>query len=85
MIFTNSTVSASYSVKAKQGIDRKSSIEKSYRFGRSSGKVTIRSCNNYQCHLTLFVGFKRESTRDSDEYNLAIRAVNLFDLLDLNI
>ena len=44
-----------------------------------------RSCNNYQCHFTLFTGFKRESTQDSDEYNLAIWAVNLFDVLDLNI
>ena len=44
-----------------------------------------RSCNNYQCHVTLFIGFKRESTQDSDEYNLAIWAVSLFDALDLNI
>ena len=44
-----------------------------------------RSCNNYQSHFTLFTGFKRESTQDSDEYNLAIWAVNLFDILDLNI
>ena len=38
MTFTNSTVSASYSVKAKPGIDRKSSTERSGRFGQSSGK-----------------------------------------------
>ena len=44
-----------------------------------------RSCNNHQCHFTLFTGFKRESTQDSDEYSLAIWAVNLFDVLDLNI
>ena len=24
-------------------------------------------CNNYQCHFTLFTGFKRESTQDSDK------------------
>ena len=28
-----------YSLKAKQGIDRKSSIERSCRFGQSSGKI----------------------------------------------
>ena len=39
MTFTNSTVSASYSVKAKQEIDRKSSIKRSCRFGQSSGKT----------------------------------------------
>ena len=44
-----------------------------------------KSCNKYQSHFTLFTGFKRESTQDSDEYNLAIWAVNLFDILDLNI
>ena len=40
---------------------------------------------NYQCHFTWFAGFKKESTQDSDGYNLALRAVNLFDMLDLNI
>ena len=37
MTFTNSTVSASCSVKTKQGIDR--SIAKSCRFPQSSGKI----------------------------------------------
>ena len=32
-----------------------------------------------------FNGFKRELTQNSDEYNLANWAVNLFDVLDLNI
>ena len=42
-----------------------------------------RSCSNYQSHVSLFAGFKSELTQDSDEYNLAIWAVNLFDRLDL--
>ena len=44
-----------------------------------------RSCSNYQSHFNLFAGFKRELTQDLDEYNLAIWAVNLFDVLDLYI
>ena len=44
-----------------------------------------RSYSNYQSHFILFAGFKTELTQDSDEYNLAIWAVNLFDLLELNI
>ena len=80
MTFTNSTVSASYSV---QGIDRKSSIEIWCRLWSVIRKN--RSCNNYQCHFTLFAGFKRESTQDSDGYNLASGAVNLFDVLGLYI
>ena len=44
-----------------------------------------RSCSNYQSHVSLFAGFKSELTQDSDEYNLAIWAVNLFDVLNLNL
>ena len=39
MTFIDSTVSASYSVRANQRIDRKSSSERSCRFGPSSGKI----------------------------------------------
>ena len=39
MTLTNSTVSASYLVKAKQGINRKSSIKRQYKFGQSSGII----------------------------------------------
>ena len=39
MTFTNATVSANYSVKTKQGIDRKSSIERSCRFRKTSGNI----------------------------------------------
>ena len=39
MTFTNSTVSANYFVKAKQRIDKSSSIERSCRFGQSLGKI----------------------------------------------
>ena len=39
MTLTNSKVSASYLVKAKQGINRKSSIKRRYKFGQSSGII----------------------------------------------
>ena len=39
MTFTNSTVKASNSVKVKQGINRKSSIERLCRSGQTSRKV----------------------------------------------
>ena len=42
-----------------------------------------RSYSNDQCHFTLIVGFKWEWTHDWDGYNLAIRPVNLFDVLNL--
>ena len=44
-----------------------------------------RSYSNYQSYVSLFAGFKRELTQDPDEYNLAIWAVNLFDVLNLYI
>ena len=44
-----------------------------------------RSCSNYLSHFSLFAGFKSELTQDSDEYNLAIWAVNLLDVLNLNL
>ena len=51
MTFTNSTIKASYSVKAKRGIDRKSSIGRSYTFGQSSeiikAIITIRVTSLY--------------------------------------
>ena len=64
MTFTNSTVSASYSVRANQRIDRKSSTERSCRLGQSSKKIEAAIT---QCHFTLFADFKRESTQDSDQ------------------
>ena len=67
LTITNSTVSASYSVKTKQGIDRKSSSERSCRL--VSDKKNL-SFNNYRCHFSLFASFIRESTQDSDGYNL---------------
>ena len=62
----------------------KESIEspRSCRIRQSSGKI---EAGNYQCHLSLFAGFKRESTQNSNEYNLVIWTKNLFDVLDLNI
>ena len=66
-------------LKTKQGVDRKPSSERSCRIRRSSDVRKNRSRSNYQCHFSLFAGFKRESTQGSDQYNLAIWAVNLFD------
>ena len=67
-------------MKTKQGIDRTSEIVYNMPVIRKN-----RSCSNYQSHFSLFAGFKRELTQVSDEYNLAIWAVNLFDMLDFNI
>ena len=83
MIFTNSAVSANYSVKTKQGIDRPSSSERSCRIRQLARK--IEAAVTISVTPVLFASFKRESTQDSDEYNLAIWAVNLFDGLGLNI
>ena len=51
------------------------------RFGQSSGKIEAGTTIS----VTSFAGIKRESYEDSDEYNLAIKSANLFDVLDLNI
>ena len=77
MTFTNSTVSASYSVKTKQGIDRKSSIERSCRFHQSSGKT--------EAVVTISVTSLYLPVSKENQLKIAIWAVNLFDQLDLNI
>ena len=60
MTFTNSTVSASYSVKAKKGIDRRYLLKDRVDWAVIRKN---RSCNIYQCRFTLFAGFKRETTQ----------------------
>ena len=64
MTFANSTVSASYSVKGKQGIDRKSSIERSCRFGQSSGKTEATTISVTSLYLLVSKGNQLKSKTD---------------------
>ena len=71
-------------MKAKQEIDRKSSIERSCRFGQSSGKIKAVITISV---TSFYLPVSKENQLKTDEYNftLATWAVNMFDVLELNI
>ena len=79
MTFTNSRFSASYSVKVKQRIDRKSSIERSCRFGQPSRKIEAVITISV---ISLYMPVLKENQLRLRRILLASRAVNLFDVLD---